>query len=224
MACWFLANLAGEDYFQVWLLWISHSLQLVSFPLLFLLILGWFLLVGSKHAHISLSLMIFVEDLFGSVSVSPWDICNSVLIFVWYSFDFTHLHLSPLTDLWHEAWMGSFCSCYTYSVLPLSPVLGIRLWWAPVLSSLPERTRNYYGSKLEGSISRLWNLRKHAQLSWWGSYWVMQAILLISPGRNDGYDWELVESSVQNLLNELAEMSCRAPASDLSRSVQKHLR
>ena len=50
----------------------------------------------------------------------------------------------------------------------------------------------------------------------------MQAILLISPGRNDGYDWELVESSVQNLLNELAEMSCRAPASDLSGSVQKH--
>ena len=82
--------------------------------------------------------MFFVEDLFGSVSVSPWDICNSVLIFVWYSFDFTHLHLSPLTDLWHEAWMGSFCSCYTYSVLPLSPILGIRLWWAPVLSSLPE--------------------------------------------------------------------------------------
>ena len=28
------------------------------------------------------SWMIFVEDLFGSVSVSPWDICNSVLIFV----------------------------------------------------------------------------------------------------------------------------------------------
>ena len=31
---------------------------------------------------ISLSLMIFVEDLFGSVLVSPWDIYNFVLILV----------------------------------------------------------------------------------------------------------------------------------------------
>lgn len=43
-----------------------------------------------------------------------------------------------------------------------------------------------------------------------------------SSGRNDSYNRELVESSVRNLLNELAEMSCRVPASDLSGSVQKH--
>ena len=43
-----------------------------------------------------------------------------------------------------------------------------------------------------------------------------------SSGRNDSYNREFVESSVRNLLNELAEMSCRVPASDLSGSVQKH--
>lgn len=40
-------------------------------------------------------------------------------------------------------------------------------------------------------------------------------------GRNDSDNRELVESSVRNLLNELAGMSYRVPASELSGSVQK---
>ena len=45
MACRFLANLAGEDYFQVCLLWISHSLQLVSFSSL-VFVDSWMIFVG----------------------------------------------------------------------------------------------------------------------------------------------------------------------------------
>ena len=41
-------------------------------------------------------------------------------------------------------------------------------------------------------------------------------------GMNDRYIKELVETSVRNLLNELALMIYRVPASDLSGSVQKH--
>ena len=73
---------------------------------------------------ISLSLMIFVEDLFGSVPVSPWDICNLVLIFIWYSFDFTHPHMSSLINIWNEACINSCCSYCMHSVLVVYPVSG----------------------------------------------------------------------------------------------------
>ena len=118
MACWFLANLAWDDYFQVCLLLISHSLQPVSFSsLVFVdswMIFGWL----GVSMLISLYLMFFfVEDPFSSNSASPWDICNLILIFIWYSFDFTHPHMSSLINVWNEACMNSFCSYCLHSVL-----------------------------------------------------------------------------------------------------------
>ena len=47
----FLAHLAGESYLEVRLLCILHQLLLVCFSTLFLLILGWWLLIGSEYVH-----------------------------------------------------------------------------------------------------------------------------------------------------------------------------
>ena len=113
MACWFLANLAGEDYFQVCLLWVSHSLQLVSF---FFSCFCWFLddfcWLGVSML-ISLALMVFFLRTRLALFQFPKG-CFIVMfcfLFIWYSFDFTHPRMSSLIDRWVH-----FYSHYLHSV------------------------------------------------------------------------------------------------------------
>ena len=133
---------------------------------------------------ISLSLMIFVEDLFGSVPVSLWDICNLVLIFIWYLFDFTHPHMSSLINIWNEAcmnWSRSYClhsvfifPCFWYLfveciIIPISArgskeLQRIHLqWWMgymlPYESCRQESVFSERGSWGHREIWRAWKAR-----------------------------------------------------------------
>ena len=83
---------------------------------------------------LSLFLMIFIEDPFGSVSVSPWEICDHVLFFylvlIWF-----HPPSYELID-WYMKWVcmsSSFffffsiiCTLFLLSTLFLVPIPGMR--------------------------------------------------------------------------------------------------
>ena len=86
-----------------------------AFLLSLLLMLRWYLLLGSGYVHILL--MGFCWSLVCPVMISSWDILH--LCFTFY-FDAhlisSTLHLSSWIDGWNEACMGSLCS---YSLCPV---------------------------------------------------------------------------------------------------------
>ena len=104
---------------------------------------SWMMFVGWEWAYPYFANG-FIVDWFALVLISSWD----TFVTMFYLLFGTHLISSTLIwaliVIWNEACTGSFCSHYLCSVLLLSsPVPGTHPWYALVLSSLPEKARNY---------------------------------------------------------------------------------
>ena len=68
----------------------------------------------------------------------PIDISATMLcfFFIWYSFDFTHPHMSSLIDIWNEFVWVHFFFYHLHSVFAFYPVSGTHTWNALFFSFL----------------------------------------------------------------------------------------
>ena len=143
--CWFCSEQAAkeeeEGFTEFLSIWLERITLRYAFLLFFYSFLGdfWGLLV-SMFIYMFLLLFFFVvlaEDQFVLVSFSPWYISNHALFLVGYSFDFTHLHLSPLIDSYLRlVWIHSapiICTLFFHFPLFLVPAHGAYLFFHPCL-------------------------------------------------------------------------------------------